>query len=156
MIASAARVAAAVYSAFSDKSPILESAMKGLTAANFLLSVRTSRTTEGGDLSPGAPRLTGTVLPVGGGGLLSTVQDYTKFAQMILRKGFHAGIDSYSAFRENDRMTRTGLDGYLKARGFTQFAHAFLLSRASAERAAARSHRDRSSGPCPAGPRTAP
>jgi nicotinamidase/pyrazinamidase len=39
---------------------------------------------------------------------------------MIVRKGFHAGIDSYSAFRENDRMTRTGLDGYLKARGFTR------------------------------------
>ena len=41
-------------------------------------------------------------------------------AQMVVRKGFHAGIDSYSAFRENDRMTRTGLDGYLKARGFTR------------------------------------
>jgi nicotinamidase/pyrazinamidase len=36
---------------------------------------------------------------------------------VIVRKGFHRGIDSYSAFRENDRMTRTGLDGYLKARG---------------------------------------
>jgi len=44
----------------------------------------------------------------------------TTKAQMIVRKGFHAGIDSYSAFRENDRMTRTGLDGYLKARGFTK------------------------------------
>ena len=41
-------------------------------------------------------------------------------AELIVRKGFHAGIDSYSAFRENDRMTRTGLDGYLKARGFTR------------------------------------
>jgi nicotinamidase/pyrazinamidase len=41
-------------------------------------------------------------------------------AQMIVRKGFHTGIDSYSAFRENDRMTRTGLDGYLKARGITR------------------------------------
>jgi nicotinamidase/pyrazinamidase len=40
-------------------------------------------------------------------------------AELIVRKGFHRGIDSYSAFRENDRMTRTGLDGYLKARGFT-------------------------------------
>ena len=38
-------------------------------------------------------------------------------AQLVLRKGHHTGIDSYSAFRENDRMTRTGLDGYLKARG---------------------------------------
>ena len=41
-------------------------------------------------------------------------------AQMIVRKGYNAGIDSYSAFRENDRMTRTGLDGYLKARGFSR------------------------------------
>jgi nicotinamidase/pyrazinamidase len=39
---------------------------------------------------------------------------------MIVRKGFHRGVDSYSAFQENDRMTRTGLDGYLKARGFTK------------------------------------
>ena len=38
-------------------------------------------------------------------------------AEMIVRKGFHRGVDSYSAFQENDRMTRTGLDGYLKARG---------------------------------------
>src|SRR5258708_8429700 len=44
----------------------------------------------------------------------------TTKAQMIMRKGYHPGIDSYSAFRENDRMTRTGLDGYLKARGFTK------------------------------------
>jgi nicotinamidase/pyrazinamidase len=41
-------------------------------------------------------------------------------AELVIRKGYHAGIDSYSAFRENDRMTRTGLDGYLKARGFTK------------------------------------
>lgn len=39
-------------------------------------------------------------------------------AQLIVRKGFHTGIDSYSAFRENDRITPTGLDGYLTARGF--------------------------------------
>lgn len=44
----------------------------------------------------------------------------TDKAQAVIRKGFHAGIDSYSAFRENDRMTRTGLDGYLKARGITK------------------------------------
>jgi len=41
----------------------------------------------------------------------------TKPAQMILRKGFHTGIDSYSAFFENDRTTPTGLDGYLRERG---------------------------------------
>ena len=33
---------------------------------------------------------------------------------LILRKGFRTGIDSYSAFFENDRKTSTGLDGYLK------------------------------------------
>lgn len=40
-------------------------------------------------------------------------------AQLILRKGFRAGIDSYSALFENDRTTPTGLDGYLRARGVT-------------------------------------
>ncbi len=39
-------------------------------------------------------------------------------AELILRKGFHAAIDSYSAFRENDRSTKTGLSGYLRERGF--------------------------------------
>ena len=38
-------------------------------------------------------------------------------AQLVLRKGFRPGIDSYSAFAEADRRTTTGLDGYLKARG---------------------------------------
>ncbi|WP_104470563.1 bifunctional nicotinamidase/pyrazinamidase [Acinetobacter indicus] len=38
-------------------------------------------------------------------------------AQLIIRKGFHAQIDSYSAFMEADRKTTTGLAGYLKARG---------------------------------------
>ncbi|MFP5479154.1 MAG: bifunctional nicotinamidase/pyrazinamidase [Alphaproteobacteria bacterium] len=40
-------------------------------------------------------------------------------AQLVIRKGFRAGIDSYSAFFENDRTTPTGLDGYLKNRGVT-------------------------------------
>ena len=40
-------------------------------------------------------------------------------AQLVIRKGFRAGIDSYSAFFENDRTTPTGLDGYLKSRGVT-------------------------------------
>jgi nicotinamidase/pyrazinamidase len=40
-------------------------------------------------------------------------------AQMIIRKGFRAGIDSYSAFFENDRTTPTGLEGYLRSRGVT-------------------------------------
>jgi nicotinamidase/pyrazinamidase len=38
-------------------------------------------------------------------------------AQLILRKGFRPRIDSYSAFRENDRKTSTGLAGYLRERG---------------------------------------
>lgn len=37
-------------------------------------------------------------------------------AEMVLRKGYHVAIDSYSAFRENDRTTRTGLSGYLRER----------------------------------------
>ena len=38
-------------------------------------------------------------------------------ADLIIRKGFRASIDSYSAFFENDRTTPTGLEGYLKNRG---------------------------------------
>jgi nicotinamidase/pyrazinamidase len=38
-------------------------------------------------------------------------------AELILRKGFRKDIDSYSAFRENDRISRTGLTGYLRERG---------------------------------------
>jgi nicotinamidase/pyrazinamidase len=38
-------------------------------------------------------------------------------AELILRKGFHATIDSYSAFFENDRVTPTGLASYLRERG---------------------------------------
>lgn len=38
-------------------------------------------------------------------------------AQLLLRKGCDPEIDSYSAFRENDRRTATGLAGYLRERG---------------------------------------
>ena len=38
-------------------------------------------------------------------------------AELILRKGFRREIDSYSAFVENDRVTPTGLAGYLRERG---------------------------------------
>jgi len=41
-------------------------------------------------------------------------------AELVLRKGYHPAIDSYSAFRENDRKTVTGLAAYLKERGFTR------------------------------------
>jgi nicotinamidase/pyrazinamidase len=40
------------------------------------------------------------------------------WVELIIRKGYHAAIDSYSAFRENDRKTPTGLAGYLRERGF--------------------------------------
>ena len=41
-------------------------------------------------------------------------------AELILRKGFHREIDSYSAFFENDRETPTGLAGYLQERKLTR------------------------------------
>jgi len=37
-------------------------------------------------------------------------------AQLIIRKGFHRSVDSYSAFLEADRKTQTGLAGYLRDR----------------------------------------
>jgi serine/threonine protein kinase len=40
--------------------------------------------------------------------------------ELILRKGYHRDIDSYSAFFENDRQTPTGLAGYLRERGLTR------------------------------------
>jgi len=41
-------------------------------------------------------------------------------AELVLRKGYHQEIDSYSAFYENDRKTHTGLAGYLRERGFAR------------------------------------
>lgn len=38
--------------------------------------------------------------------------------ELILRKGFRPGVDSYSAFTENDKTTPTGLAGYLRERQF--------------------------------------
>lgn len=40
----------------------------------------------------------------------------TDRAELIIRKGFRPGIDSYSAFFENDHETPTGLEGYLRKR----------------------------------------
>ena len=37
-------------------------------------------------------------------------------AQLVLRKGHHGDVDSYSAFLEADRITPTGLAGYLRER----------------------------------------
>ncbi len=41
----------------------------------------------------------------------------TTRASLVLRKGIHRDIDSYSAFYENDHKTSTGLAGYLRERG---------------------------------------
>jgi len=40
-----------------------------------------------------------------------------RFAEAVIRKGYHRDIDSYSGFLENDHETETGLDGYLRGRG---------------------------------------
>lgn len=49
-------------------------------------------------------------------------------AELIVRKGFRPGIDSYSAFYENDRKTPTGLAGYLRERGFERLAFVGLAT----------------------------
>jgi|TARA_B110000908_G_scaffold170509_1_gene230300 nicotinamidase/pyrazinamidase len=41
-------------------------------------------------------------------------------ADIIIRKGYNAAIDSYSAFFENDQTTPTGLVGYLRTRGVSE------------------------------------
>ena len=43
--------------------------------------------------------------------------DSTKI-EVVIRNGFRPSLDSYSAFFENDRTTATGLDGWLRQRGF--------------------------------------
>ena len=43
----------------------------------------------------------------------------TDTADLVIRKGFRPNIDSYSAFFENDKKTRTGLAGYLRERDVT-------------------------------------
>jgi nicotinamidase/pyrazinamidase len=40
--------------------------------------------------------------------------------EAIIRKGFRPALDSYSAFFENDRVTPTGLEGWLRQRGFSR------------------------------------
>lgn len=49
-------------------------------------------------------------------------------AELVVRKGFRAAIDSYSAFFENDRTTPTGLGGYLRERGLTRLIMAGLAT----------------------------
>jgi nicotinamidase/pyrazinamidase len=52
----------------------------------------------------------------------------TRRAELVIRKGFRAGIDSYSAFYENDRQTPTGLAGYLRDRGLRRIFLAGLAT----------------------------
>jgi len=49
-------------------------------------------------------------------------------AQMIIRKGFRAAVDSYSAFFENDKVTVTGLHGYLQDRRIKKVVMAGLAT----------------------------
>jgi len=49
-------------------------------------------------------------------------------AQLVLRKGYHHAVDSYSAFVEADRRTQTGLAGYLRERGIN---HVYLCGLAT-------------------------
>jgi nicotinamidase/pyrazinamidase len=49
-------------------------------------------------------------------------------AAMILRKGCVETIDSYSAFKEADRKTPTGLAGYLRERGLSRLTVAGLAT----------------------------
>ena len=49
-------------------------------------------------------------------------------AQAVIRKGFRAEVDSYSAFFENDHATPTGLEGYLRARGVGRVTFAGLAT----------------------------
>ena len=41
-------------------------------------------------------------------------------ARLVIRKGHRVGLDSYSAFKEADRGTPTGLTGYLRELGVTR------------------------------------
>lgn len=41
-------------------------------------------------------------------------------AELVIRKGYNPGVDSYSGFQEADRTTRTGLAGYLRERGLAR------------------------------------
>jgi nicotinamidase/pyrazinamidase len=52
----------------------------------------------------------------------------TDRAELVIRKGFRAAIDSYSAFHENDRRTPTGLAGYLRERGLRRIFLAGLAT----------------------------
>jgi nicotinamidase/pyrazinamidase len=52
----------------------------------------------------------------------------TDKAELVIRKGFRAAIDSYSAFFENDLKTPTGLAGYLRERRLKRIVMAGLAT----------------------------
>ncbi len=49
-------------------------------------------------------------------------------AELVIRKGYRADLDSYSAFVEADGRTRTGLAGYLRERGLIRVVVAGLAT----------------------------
>jgi nicotinamidase/pyrazinamidase len=53
-------------------------------------------------------------------------QGALKHAHLVLRKGWHRDVDSYSAFYENDHVTPTGLTGYLHDKGVQRCVFAGL------------------------------
>jgi nicotinamidase/pyrazinamidase len=48
--------------------------------------------------------------------------------QLVIRKGYHEVVDSYSGFQEADRRTKTGLEGYLRERRFKRLFIAGLAT----------------------------
>jgi nicotinamidase/pyrazinamidase len=44
----------------------------------------------------------------------------TSYLEDVFRKGMRRDVDSYSAFRENDKKTETGLAYWIRSRGFTR------------------------------------
>jgi nicotinamidase/pyrazinamidase len=48
--------------------------------------------------------------------------------QLVIRKGYHDVVDSYSGFQEADRKTKTGLEGYLNERGIKRLFVAGLAT----------------------------
>jgi len=49
-------------------------------------------------------------------------------AELVIRKGYNRDVDSYSAFREADRHSHTGLAGYLRERGLKRLFCAGLAT----------------------------
>ena len=47
---------------------------------------------------------------------------------MVIRKGYNEVVDSYSGFQEADRKSKTGLEGYLRERGFKRLFVAGLAT----------------------------